>query len=602
MSFEQVNSILVADFGNVHTRLVLIDLVEGQYRMVASSRTHTTAEPPLGNVSLGLDRAAENLTELTGRRLLSGQEAQMFQMPEEDGHGIDEFLATSSAGRPIRVFLVGVTPELSLTSGRRVLAGTYASITDTLSPDDRRGEEELINDILRGDPDIVLIVGGTDNGADETLMELAGTVQRALSLIRRGTMPTVLFAGNAALKKQIEGLFSELTEVYSARNVRPTAQDEQLFPAQIELSLVYDDYRSKSPGGFAEVGRQSQIGVVPTTQGYISAIRYMGELPQRSLGPLCVDVGSANSVIMSSVHKKPHFTIHTNLGVGHNMVSTLESIGIDPIRRWLPFDITPDALWDYAYNKELRPATIPGTSEEMMIEQAFAREIVRALVAEARPAWKLGESEVLPDFNPIIGAGAVLTDVPHPGISALLLLDALQPTGMVELQLDPHNLISALGVIAYLKPVMTVQALESGGLVKLGTAFCPLGRVRYGQDVMYVQVRPVASGQVFNRTVRGGDIWMAPVLPGMTCDVTVKLRHGLTINGKGKFKVRVTAGAAGIIFDGRGRPLVMPRPKDRAMRYTRWQQAMLGRDAETPVVAPPDDLLEPEEAANALLS
>ena len=31
MAFEHVSSVLVADIGSVHTRLLLIDLVEGQY-------------------------------------------------------------------------------------------------------------------------------------------------------------------------------------------------------------------------------------------------------------------------------------------------------------------------------------------------------------------------------------------------------------------------------------------------------------------------------------------------------------------------------------------------------------------------------------------
>ncbi len=57
---DDINSILVADIGSVHTRLVLIDMVEGQYRLIASSRARTTAEPPLNNVSLGLDHAAQN--------------------------------------------------------------------------------------------------------------------------------------------------------------------------------------------------------------------------------------------------------------------------------------------------------------------------------------------------------------------------------------------------------------------------------------------------------------------------------------------------------------------------------------------------------------
>src|SRR3990172_10393053 len=110
MSFETINSVLVADIGSVHPRLLLIDVVEGQYRLIASGRARSTAEPPLGNVSLGIDHAARHLTELTGREILSSNAEQLFLIPETNGHGADEFLATSSAGRPMRVFLVGLTP------------------------------------------------------------------------------------------------------------------------------------------------------------------------------------------------------------------------------------------------------------------------------------------------------------------------------------------------------------------------------------------------------------------------------------------------------------------------------------------------------------
>jgi hypothetical protein len=82
----------------------------------------------------------------------------------------------------------------------------------------------------------------------------------------------------------------------------------------------------------------------------------------------------------------------------------------------------------------------------------MAREIVRLMVADSRPSWNAGEGDLLPPFGPITGAGAILTEAQHPGVSAMLLLDALQPVGTVELRLDPHNLVSALGVVAYVKP------------------------------------------------------------------------------------------------------------------------------------------------------
>lgn len=573
---DDINSILVADMGSAYTRLVLIDLVEGQYRLIASSRARTTAEPPLNSVSLGLDHAAQNMTALIGRDFLDPAGDRLFLVPEQGGNGVDLFLATSSAGRPLRVFLVGLTPEVSIASGYRMLAGSYVTVMDMLCPDDQRSEEEKINALLNSDPDLILIVGGTNAGADALVLDQVELIEQALALIRRGAMPNVLFAGNESLRKSVKQLLSPYTEVFVAKNVRPNLKDEQLFPGQIELAVVFDEYRSHSPGGFAEVGRESNIGVVPTTQGYISIVRYMGELPQPGLGPLFIDVGSANSVIAASVRKQPLYRIRTDLGVGHHAVSTLETIKPENVRRWLPFEISDNDLWDYVYNKQLRPAAIPGTAEELMIEQALAREIVRLMAAESRESWDAGEGELLPDFRPITAAGAILTEAQHPGLSAMILLDALQPVGAVELRLDPHNLVSALGVIAYVRPLVTVQAFEAGGLVNLGTAFCPLGQLRYGRDAMNVTIRQV-DGQVIKQTVRGGEIWMAPVLPGVSAEVTIKLKHGLTIDGRRRLRRRVVAGAAGIIFDARGRPLVMPSARERTARFTEWQMAMMGR-------------------------
>lgn len=604
MGVEHVNSILVADLGSVHTRLALIDLVEGQYRLIASARSRTTAEPPLGRASLGLDRAAQRMSELIGRRIVDEHGDGLFLMPESEGHGVDAFLATGSAGRPMRVFLVGLTPELSLASGARVLASSFITVTGMLCPDDLRPEEAQINALLGGEPDVILITGGTDKGADDILLALLGRVARALSLIRRGTMPVVLFAGNQALRAHVKALFSPYTTVFTARNVRPTLDEEQLVPAQIELALVYDEFRTRSPGGFEAVGRSSQVGVVPTVQGTISTVRYLSALPSPGIGPLCVDVGSANSFLVAGVHGQPHHVVRTDLGVGHSFPAALQAVTVSRLRRWLPAEVGEDALWDYACNKQLRPATIPATLEELLIEQALAREIVRALVSSARPDWGQGDGQVLPPFGPLIGAGAILTEAPHPGVAAMLLLDALQPVGLADLRLDPHNLIAALGVVAYLKPVATVQALEAGGLVELGTAFCPLGRVKVGRKAMSVEIRQPGE-QIIRHTVRGGELWLAPLTAGTRVEVVVRLGRGLSIDGRRRIKRRLVAGAAGLIFDARGRPLALPRGAERARRLTAWLKAAMG--GRLPEAAPvaddaelrpaPQDLAAPDSDA-----
>lgn len=607
MAFEHVTSVLVADIGSVHTRLLLIDLVEGQYRLVAATRARTTAAPPLARATLGLEDAAQRMTELIGRQFASNDPDDLFLMPETNGHGVDEFLATASAGRPMRVLLVGLTPEISLASGLRALAGSYVTITDVLTPDDMRDEEAQLNAIVRGEPDLIVIVGGTDDGAELLVIDLVERVRDALALIARGRVPAILFAGNQRLRERVKQLLEPLTDVFAAKNVRPALDTEQLFPAQIELSLVYDDYRSKSAGGFADVGRQSQVGVVPTPQGYISTVRYLNTLPRRrgAAGPLIVDVGSANSVIVAGLNDEPAYTIRTDLGVGHHFLSALEEVTPQRVIEWLPFEMAPDDLWDYAHNKELRPGTIPATPEELQIEQALARAIIRALAASARASWGAPQGDVLPTFDPIIGAGAILTEAPTPGASAMLLLDALQPEGITDLALDRANLLSAAGVIAYLKPLITVQVLETTGMLPLGMAFSASGQARYGRAAMQVQVQP-ESGPTINHTVRSGELWLAPVPPGVAARVTVRMHSGLTLGGKRRIRQRVVAGAAGIIFDARGRPLRLPRPRDRAARLLRWQAAVSAQDA--PVARAPAAEQVPsaapqlQESAHAVLS
>ncbi|HML22036.1 MAG TPA: glutamate mutase L [Aggregatilinea sp.] len=601
MAFEHVHSILLADIGSVHTRLALIDVVEGQYRFVAGGRARTTAEAPMGNVSFGLDRAAQQITDATGRRLIAPDSESLFIMPETNGHGIDQFLATASAGRPMRVLLVGVTPEMSLASAQHVLAGTTVTVVETLSPYDRRTPDERVSAILSAHPDLILIVGGTDDGADAILLQLVMSVRDALTSLRSQT-PGVLFAGNRDLRQSIKRLLSSRTTVFYARNVRPDMREEQVFPAQIELALAYDDFRSRQQGGFIEVARRSPIGVVPTIQGTISAVRYLADQPQSSLGPLVVDVGSANSLMVAGVNGEARFSVRTDLGIGHNLAGALDALKPDTLRKWLPPDVTDDELWDYAYNKELRPATVPASPRDLMIEQAAAREIVRLMLREARDEWGVGRGDLLPEFGPVIAAGAVLTEAQHPGVSAMLLLDALQPVGVTDLRLDPYNMLSGLGVAAYLNPLITVQMLDGGALPSLATAFSPMGSARSGQNAMNVQIR-TASGRTIKHAVRGGEIWMAPVSPGMSCEVMVKLRRGLSINGKQRLKLNVMAGSAGIIFDARGRPLVMPRPKDRMARFERWLAAMMGADsAPDEDSAREDDVIAQEDAAHAVLS
>jgi uncharacterized protein (TIGR01319 family) len=565
-------SIVSADFGSVNTRAVLLDMVDGQFRLVSRAQTLTTDAPPIGDVAVGLRRALEEMTALVGRSLMGIEGIILGE--QADGSGVDLFLATASGGRPMKTVLVGLMPDISVVSGRRALGSTYIELTDTLSLADVRTTEEQVNAILRNEPDLIFIVGGTDYGATESMVNLLKTVRTAV-LLARGQKPVVLYAGNEALKGVVRQMIGTEVQLFTADNVRPSLNDEKLAGAQLELALVYGAYKSVSAGGFDDVQKASRLGVVPTAQSYTNIIRYLGELPGSSLGAMLVDVGSSTVTVCTTIRKQPYISIRSDLGLGHSAVSGVKTVGVKNIQRWLTFNSSESDILDYAWNKTLRPATVPQSSQDLEIEYAMTRELVRNAIAAARGGWRgLPRGDVLPAMRPTIGAGSVLAQAVDPGIGALLMLDALQPVGVSELRLDPYGVIAALGTIAYLEPMAVINVLESGALLNLGTAISPMGKtsaaVAMEADIKF------ANGKTAHCTVRNGTLEVVKLPTGQKAQVKIKLSRGLTFDGRQRqATLTVEGGAAGLILDGRGRPIVLPRDVERrAEVLPKWYSAV----------------------------
>jgi len=620
---SDIKSIIAVDFGSVNTRAVLIDLVDGAYRLVACTATRTTADDPLRDVAVGLFRALATMEEQTGRRLL--EDGQRLLTPEKrDGSGVDVLLATASVGQPLRVVVVGLMPDVSVASALRVLAGSYVTVVDTLSLADIRSEEQQINAVLARKPDMIFIVGGTDAGAEQPILDLVRVVRSAVQIAAH--RPMVLYAGNRAAQDQVRALLEGVCQLEVADNVRPSLEEESLGGAQQGLASLYDRFKMASGGGFDEVSKLSRIGVLPTAQSLTNIVRYLGEVTARdrrnpAQGVLAVDVGSATTTAAASIQRRPYINIRTDIGIGHSATTLLDFTTPGNIRRWLTWDASDSEIVSYLHNKALRPATVPQTTRELELEYAAAREAIRVVVEQARAAWKVGPA--MPVLRPIIGSGAVLANTPYPGLAALLLLDAIQPVGVTELWQDPVGLIPAMGALAYLKPEAVVQMVDEGDLIRIGSVACMEGMVRrIGRGGMRVAIR-LGDGQVVRRSIAAGTIWAYPLPPGQTAAVDISVTRGLSIAGRGRIRLQMTGGVAGLIFDARGRPLPLPRDADvRARLYPRWaagtrgvierradevDESQVGRDemdraalqleAEAAVAEPVEDALEVADAA-----
>jgi hypothetical protein len=288
-------------------------------------------------------------------------------------------------------------------------------------------------------------------------------------------------------------------------------------------------------------------------------------------GTLGVDVGAANTLVGAAFNGKLQLTVRSDIGSAFGGSRLLSEARIANVARWLPFQIHPTDLEAFVIDKELRPLTIPADGRELLIEQALAREAIRSIVKLAQPGWQRsvpsGRRPARPLFERIVGAGAVIAKATRPGQAALLLLDALEPTGVFELLPDVYGLMPALGAAAIAHPLSVVQAIENKGLMSLGTVWCRL------------VLQPRRSDLGPEDELRGGDLEVEvaadfevlPLPPGHKATLRLQPRRGIDI-GRIRKSSPVQGGALGLIVDARGRPLARHLPADAERRRDQIQQ------------------------------
>lgn len=558
-------SALAADFGSVNTRVVVFDVVDGEYRLIARGLGRTTDMPPVNDYTIGFQRVVRAIQDSTGRQLL---ENGRIVTPEQAGRtGVDEVVVTASVGRPLRAVLIGLMPDVSIASALRATAGTYIDVVATIALNDGRSEEDRLNTILLNAPDIVFIVGGTEDGAITAVLELSRVAQLAISLIAdKSRRPTVIYAGNHQLEPQITTMFDDLTTLFIAQNVRPDLDDEHLESARQELAEAFDYYKETHSEGFDVISEMSQVGLLPTAQSYGTIAEFLGATTGENVA--LIDVGSSTSVLAVSFKKRSNISIRTDLGLGHSAAALLDTVRTDTLRGWLPFNAPASELYNYSANKSLRPAMVPLRLRDLYIEHALLRAGARTLIADARPAWEVEQGPLR--LNRVIGAGAGLTNLGNPGYTAMLLLDVFQPAGVTQLDADPYGLIPAMGALAFRNPLAVVQLLDGGALERVGTAISPTGKPRENRTAMRISITH-NNGDVVEHQLDGGHLWVYPLSVSEQVSVTVKLSSEMNIAGKRNMTFEVTGGKAGLIFDARGRPLALAETaQGRAEQMPQW--------------------------------
>jgi len=567
---------LAVDVGEVNTRAVLFDVVEGRYRFLAIGTSRTTAQAPYNNIEEGVRRAITNLEDVSGRELI-GSDDLLIIPGMLDGSGIDLFVATISAGPPLKVIAVGLLEDISLASAKRLASTTYAQVVDTLGLNDRKKPEERLDTILRHKPDLIIIAGGTENGATNSVLRLVESVGLACSLMPTEQRPEILYTGNQALVPEVEKRLSSLSKFFYSPNVRPGLEVEQLSPAHTRMDEIYRSVRSMRIPGVIDLDEWSGKRLTPTSTAFARITRFLSKVYDPTKGVLGIDVGASATTIAAAFDGDLALGVYPEYGLGQGLPGLLENTSSEEIQRWIPLEVGDDYIRDYVFNKRIYPASIPVSKEDLAIEQALARQAIRSAIFTAAAGFpkRIGRSGegLLPWFEPILATGSVLTQAPSPGNSLLTLLDAAQPTSITTLVLDQSNLAAPLGAAATINPTLAVQVLESSAFLSLATVITPISSARPGTPILRLRVT-YESGDETSFDIKQGTLEALPIPMGEAARLHLQPLHraevGMGGPGRGG-SVRVVGGMLGVIIDARGRPLRLPRDVGRRHDlYKKW--------------------------------
>jgi hypothetical protein len=515
------------------------------------------------DTTVGVKGAIRQIERLVGRKLLVEAEI-LFKRHNRAGDGVDTFVVASSAGEPLRVALAGLTHGLSLASAQRAVAGTYALTTGVLALDEgsaSRDPDARMKALRQARPDVIFITGGTDGGAVRPVMNIVQLVALYNQILEPEERPLTFYAGNADLVDDVAALFATAGDLRVVANVHPSPDLENLRPAQSELERIYRNRSLTRVPGYETLSNWASRPIIPTTRSFGQLIRYIGDRYQ--LKAVGIDLGSASTSLAARVGDLFSLTTRADLGVGLNVGRAMEQIPPKRITRWLPFEITPGDAQDVLLNKSLYPASVPQTREGLLLEYALAREVMRLAVAQARPGWLRGGRHRLadsPQWDLMIGAGRTISQAPHPGHAALLLVDALEPVGVSQIAIDATGIAATLGAIAVAQPLAAVEVVEHDAFLNLGTVVAPLGTAHPGEVALRVKVR-YKNGQEVEQEVSYGSISVIPLAPGeramLELHPTRRFDMGLGEPGLG-VTAEAEGGILGLVIDARGRPLELP--------------------------------------------
>ena len=568
IDLKKITTILATDCGSTTTKAILIEKTNDGFRLTHRGEAPTTVEAPFEDVTRGVLNSIIEIEELSGRKILDNDK---IIRPTNKSEGVDIYISTSSAGGGLQMMVAGVVKSMTGESAQRAALGAGSIVMDVLASNDKRLFHEKVKRIRDLRPDMILFSGGVDGGTESHVIKIAEVLEAANPKPRLGVgfkLP-VIYAGNKNAQSKIEEKLSSITDLQIVDNIRPTLEQENLQPSRDKIHDLFMEHVMAQAPGYQKLMSWADAPIMPTPGAVGEIIKKISE--KENISVVGVDIGGATTDVFSVFKGQFNRTVSANLGMSYSICNVLAESGYSSISRWLPFEIDQEDLTNRISNKMIRPTTIPQSLEELIVEQALAREALalsfkqhkqfavslkgvqqKRTISDAFEQSTSGKTLVnMKELNLIVGSGGVLSHAPRRSQSFMMIVDAFKPVGITDIAVDSIFMMPQLGVLSSIHPEAALEVFNKDCLIRLGTSINPIVKGKIDNSELFTYSFKYQNKN-YKGAIKSGQIEFFPI-PYEPLEITFEPSNNVDLgNGFGqKVEGEVSGGEVGLMLDGR---------------------------------------------------
>ncbi len=453
-----MKNVLLIDFGSTNTKVTAVDLENEQ--LLGTAAAYTTVQTDIGD---GLREAMHRLEQITGTVEYEAR------------------YACSSAAGGLRMVASGLVPELTAEAARLASLGAGAKVLKLYS---FQLTEDDIEEIIAIQPDIFLLVGGTDGGNSECILHNASMLAGA-----KFSFPIVI-AGNRSVARECARILAD-HETHICENVMPKFGVLNIEPTRLKIREIFLN-RIIEAKGLSKAASLIDGILMPTPSAVMKAMELLarGCEDESGIGELvAVDVGGATTDIYSmcdgmpgtsdTVYKglpEPYAkrTVEGDIGMRYSVRGIVEAAGIERVCQLsgLSRERAEALIEEISSHTEMIPE--PGSELEAL---DFALASLAIETAVTRHAGSLEETYTLmgltyvqsgKDLRPvrqiIVTGGCLIHTSRTDEIAAHALYSASAPMSLkpqkASIQVDRKYILAAMGLLSEHYPQIALRIMK----------------------------------------------------------------------------------------------------------------------------------------------